>query len=208
MPTTRREALTVAAVTVTLPMLQTALGGLLSASAAAPGRAPAQPPEKPGFFATTLKPADLKDNEFTAVDGHALQSPAPTRPSPPSPMSAPTGNVRWPKNPQAAPCTALAIQSRRHRRQSPRPHAAATFRHPHQRRRPHRNRPWHQGRQRRQKFRHHPDLIHKRLFRHHTRLPSSKKPAKIPATFEQKKRFLVLGGSISSRPHRAGYICI
>ena len=53
-------------------MLQNALGGLRSASAAAPGRAPAQPPEKPGFFATTLKPADLKDNEFTTVDGHAL----------------------------------------------------------------------------------------------------------------------------------------
>jgi Rieske Fe-S protein len=73
----RREVLSVAAATVTLPMLQSALGGMRQAAAAAPRAggatsAPAAKPEQPGWFATKLKPADLKDNEFTAVPDHAI----------------------------------------------------------------------------------------------------------------------------------------
>jgi len=66
---TRRAVLAAVAATVTLPMLDAAVG----AARAAPGgpNAPAAT-EKPGWFATTLKAADLKDNEFTAVTGHAL----------------------------------------------------------------------------------------------------------------------------------------
>jgi len=78
--------LTVAAATVTLPMLQAALGSMQEAAAAARGpaggaRGPANgargnapaaaPAEAPGWFTTKIKAADLKDNEFTAVDGHA-----------------------------------------------------------------------------------------------------------------------------------------
>ena len=65
----RRQVLAVAAVTVALPALSTALGGLRSARAQAATSAPA---EVPGWFTTKIKPADLKDNEFTAVEGHAI----------------------------------------------------------------------------------------------------------------------------------------
>ena len=70
----RREVLAVAAVTVSIPLLDSALGTTRSAcAAAATTTAPAtNAAEKPGWFATTLKPADLKDNEFTAVAGHAI----------------------------------------------------------------------------------------------------------------------------------------
>jgi Rieske Fe-S protein len=73
---TRRQVLAVAAATVTIPMLDTALGTVRSASAAAAQRGGTEngtnPAEKAGWFTTTLKAADLKDNEFTAVDGHAI----------------------------------------------------------------------------------------------------------------------------------------
>ncbi len=91
----RRQVLTAAALaTVTLPMLQAALGQSRSASAnptvnptagaggarvnvaaAAPAGAARPGPaaaEKPGWFATVLKPADVKDGEFTPVKGHAI----------------------------------------------------------------------------------------------------------------------------------------
>jgi Rieske Fe-S protein len=69
----RREVLAIAAVTVSLPLLDSALGTLRSAQAAAArGAAASAPAEVPGFFATTFKPADLKDNEFTAIPNHAI----------------------------------------------------------------------------------------------------------------------------------------
>jgi len=84
----RREVLAVAAATVTLPMLASALGQVRSASAAtsAPATAPAAgtgrpngrganakaPDEKAGWFATKLKPEDVKDGQFTDVDGHVI----------------------------------------------------------------------------------------------------------------------------------------
>ena len=76
----RRQVLAVAAATVTLPMLGSAVGALRSANAnatlnpaarAATGGATAAS-EPAGWITTTLKPADLKDNEFTAVAGHAI----------------------------------------------------------------------------------------------------------------------------------------
>jgi Rieske Fe-S protein len=78
MDTSRREVLAVAAATVTLPMLQSALNATRSAAAqqtprgnAGGNRGPASSPaEKPGWFTTKLKAAELKDNEFTAVEGH------------------------------------------------------------------------------------------------------------------------------------------
>lgn len=85
METSRRQVLTVAAATVTLPMLQAALGGMREAAAAARGggqggargpggqrgnQANQAPPEKPGWFTTTIKAANVKDDEFTAVTGH------------------------------------------------------------------------------------------------------------------------------------------
>ena len=162
MPTTRREALTVAAVTITLPMLQNALGGLgakapLLRRRSRPGSR-TTPRRSPASSPPPSKPADLKDNEFTAVDGHALlitrtDKHLRHRPHqclhPPAMCDEAQGRR---KNPQPR-LPRLAIQSRRHRRQSPRPHAAATFRHPHQRRHGlHRNRSRNQGRQRRQKI--------------------------------------------------------
>jgi len=74
---TRRDVLAVAAATVTLPMIDSALGTLKSARAAAPAApaaAPAvnTPAEKAGWFTTTLKPADVKAGEFTAVPGHKV----------------------------------------------------------------------------------------------------------------------------------------
>jgi cytochrome b6-f complex iron-sulfur subunit len=70
----RREVLAIAAATVSMPLLDSALGTLPSALAAANGGngAASAPAEGPGFFATTFKPAALKDNEFTAIPGHAI----------------------------------------------------------------------------------------------------------------------------------------
>jgi cytochrome b6-f complex iron-sulfur subunit len=70
----RREVLAVAAATVSLPLIDSALGTLPSALAAGRGgnTTASAPAEVPGFFATTFKPADLKDNEFTAIPGHAI----------------------------------------------------------------------------------------------------------------------------------------
>src|ERR1035438_777076 len=70
----RREVLTIAAATVSLPMVQSLLGGMRQARAAASmapaASAPAAAPL--GWFDTKLKAADLKDEEFTSVDGHAI----------------------------------------------------------------------------------------------------------------------------------------
>ena len=72
----RREFLAAGAAIVTLPMISTALGQLRQASAAAPagrGTAPATAPdEKAGWFTTKLKAADVKENEFTEVEGHLI----------------------------------------------------------------------------------------------------------------------------------------
>jgi len=75
----RRQVLAIGAATVvTLPMLQSAIGSMRSASAnatvnpAARGGATATVAEKAGWFTTKLKAADLKDNEFVAVEGHAI----------------------------------------------------------------------------------------------------------------------------------------
>ena len=70
----RREVLAIAAVTVSLPLIDSAFGTLPSAFGAGRGgnSTASAPAEVPGFFATTFKPADLKDNEFTAVPGHAI----------------------------------------------------------------------------------------------------------------------------------------
>ena len=62
----RREVLAIAAVTVSLPLLESAMGTQPFV------RAASEPAEVAGFFATTVKPANLKDNEFTAVPGHAI----------------------------------------------------------------------------------------------------------------------------------------
>ena len=71
---TRREVLVVAAATVTIPMLDSALGAMRTAAAAGTQRGAASAPatEPAGWFTTKLKAADLKDNEFTAVEGHAI----------------------------------------------------------------------------------------------------------------------------------------
>ena len=80
---TRREVLAAAVATVTLPMLDSALGGCsraqsVTATAPATGSAPARgantpaPDEKAGWFASTIKPADVKDGEFTLVEGHGV----------------------------------------------------------------------------------------------------------------------------------------
>ena len=83
---TRREVLAAAAATVTLPMLDSALGRMRSASAqAAPTTAPATragaaragantavPEEPAGWFTTKLKVADTKDGEMVAVEGHSI----------------------------------------------------------------------------------------------------------------------------------------
>ena len=70
----RRDVLAVAAVTVSLPLLESALGRMRAAQAAAPaaGAGRGGPPEKAGWFSTTVKPADVKENEFTLVDGHKI----------------------------------------------------------------------------------------------------------------------------------------
>jgi len=72
----RREILSAAAAaTVTLPLLGTALGTPRAArgnGSLKPVAVKNPPAEKPGWFATTLKPADLKDNEFTAIAGHQI----------------------------------------------------------------------------------------------------------------------------------------
>jgi cytochrome b6-f complex iron-sulfur subunit len=70
----RREVLAVAATAASLPLIESALGTVPTALGATRGgnNAPSTPPEVPGFFATTFKPADLKDNEFTAIPGHAI----------------------------------------------------------------------------------------------------------------------------------------
>lgn len=73
----RRHVLAAAAATITLPMLQSALGrmkGAVAAGGAASASAPATIPggEKPGWFTTTLKAADLKDNELVLVEGHKI----------------------------------------------------------------------------------------------------------------------------------------
>jgi len=64
----RRQVLAVAAATVTLPMLESALGTLKSAQA----QAATAPATAPGWTATTLKPADVKENEFAAVTGQKV----------------------------------------------------------------------------------------------------------------------------------------
>src|SRR5205085_10112441 len=82
---TRREVIAAAAATVSIPMLEKALGTVRSAQAAAPGTAPSTAPaprggtasrtaadEKAGWFATKIKPADVKDGEFTDVPEHAI----------------------------------------------------------------------------------------------------------------------------------------
>jgi cytochrome b6-f complex iron-sulfur subunit len=61
----RREVLVIAAATVTLPMLDSALGTVRSVEAAAAT-------EKSGWLTTTIKPADLKDKEFAAVADHPI----------------------------------------------------------------------------------------------------------------------------------------
>lgn len=66
METSRRDVLAIAAATVTLPVLQSALGALQATHAQTAGARGAAPLE-PGWFTTTLKPAALKDNEFTAI---------------------------------------------------------------------------------------------------------------------------------------------
>ena len=76
----RREVLAVAAATVTIPMLDSVLGAMRSASAVASQRGGGgggggngtAPAEKAGWFTTTLKAGDLKDNEFTVVEGHEI----------------------------------------------------------------------------------------------------------------------------------------
>jgi cytochrome b6-f complex iron-sulfur subunit len=69
----RREVLAVAALTASVPLLETALNTLPTALGADRGRGPASAPaEVPGFFATTFKPADLKENEFTAIPNHSI----------------------------------------------------------------------------------------------------------------------------------------
>jgi Rieske Fe-S protein len=81
----RREVLTAAAVTATLPLISNVLGGASCACAAAPaatstapatatrGRANRVAPDEPaGWFATKIKPADVKDGEFTDVPGHVI----------------------------------------------------------------------------------------------------------------------------------------
>jgi Rieske Fe-S protein len=80
----RRQLLTATAAAVSLPMVEAALGSLRSTHAAtAPATGPARgagargnnrtaPDEPAGWFATTLKPADLKDGEFTDVAGHVV----------------------------------------------------------------------------------------------------------------------------------------
>jgi len=69
-PPSRRQILTAAAaVTVSLPILGTGL------STAARGNAtlkPTTPAAPAGWFTTTLKPADLKDNQFTAITGRPI----------------------------------------------------------------------------------------------------------------------------------------
>jgi cytochrome b6-f complex iron-sulfur subunit len=70
----RREILAVAAVTASVPLLESALGTIPAALGAQRGGngTTSAPAEVPGFFATTFKPADLKDQEFTAIPGHAI----------------------------------------------------------------------------------------------------------------------------------------
>jgi Rieske Fe-S protein len=63
--------LAAAAATAALPMLSAAAGAARSARGAGRSSAAATA-EKPGWITTTLKAADLKDNEFTAVAGHAI----------------------------------------------------------------------------------------------------------------------------------------
>ena len=67
----RRSILAVAAATVTLPLVQGALGRMKAAAAAAPAGA-ASAPAPGSWVTTTLKAADLKDNEFAAVAGQKM----------------------------------------------------------------------------------------------------------------------------------------
>ncbi len=64
----RRKVLAIATATVALPVLNSALGAMRSASAAAAAAAT----EKSSWFTTTVKPADLKVNEFAALPNHAI----------------------------------------------------------------------------------------------------------------------------------------
>jgi cytochrome b6-f complex iron-sulfur subunit len=66
----RRAVLAVAAATVSLPMLESAIGSLRTTRAAAGGAA--TPATKPSWVTTTLKPDDVKDNEFTTVAGQKI----------------------------------------------------------------------------------------------------------------------------------------
>jgi cytochrome b6-f complex iron-sulfur subunit len=69
----RRQVLVAAAVTASVPLLDSALNTLPAAHAAAP--APATPAAtSDAWTATTLKASDLKDNEFTpaGIDGIVL----------------------------------------------------------------------------------------------------------------------------------------
>jgi len=68
----RRQILTAAAVTVALPLVGAATGAVRCACGSGPRRSGTAPAEKPGWITTTLKPADLKDSEFTLVDGHTI----------------------------------------------------------------------------------------------------------------------------------------
>jgi len=71
----RRSVITAAAATVSLPLVESALGRLRAAQAAAPAPAPQArggAPEKPGYFDTQLTPANVKDKEFTVVKNHKV----------------------------------------------------------------------------------------------------------------------------------------
>jgi cytochrome b6-f complex iron-sulfur subunit len=66
----RRAVLAVTAATVSLPMLESALGSLKAARAAGDGAG--TPASKPSWITTTLKPDDVKDNEFSIVTGQKI----------------------------------------------------------------------------------------------------------------------------------------
>src|SRR5690242_12513240 len=79
----RRAMLTAAAVTVSLPMLEAALGTLrklraadpavpAAPGAAAPASEAAAPNVPEGWVTTTLKPAMVKNNQFTQVAGQKI----------------------------------------------------------------------------------------------------------------------------------------
>jgi Rieske Fe-S protein len=73
----RRSVLAAVAATVTLPVIQAAIGRMRSLQAAAPAAAAtaaatATSTAPAGWFSTTLKAADLKDNEVVVVPGHKV----------------------------------------------------------------------------------------------------------------------------------------